>query len=134
MKKLAFVPAILLLVLTFSSCCFTCVKGKNFGVASCEKDYIEYEETEWIEEEVYADPGPKGGKGGTVTVRRPVVKTVRKAVACGQCGSWYCADSACCDTVSTAVLRRATAQGGTGEPHIGQIPTMKVLAPGTEAQ
>lgn len=129
MKKLAFVPAILILAFTFSSCCFTCVKGKRFGVAGCEKEYVEYQETEWIEEEVYAEAGAKGGKGGTVTVRRPVVKTVRKSVKCTSCGSWYCADPACCDTVSTAVLRRATAQGGSGEPHLGQIMTMKVLAP-----
>jgi hypothetical protein len=129
MKKLAFLPAILVLAFTLSSCCFTCIKGKHFGVAECEKEYVEYQETEWIEEEVYVDPGPKGGKGGTVTVRRPVVKTVRTEVSCGQCGSWYCADAACCDVVSTAVLRRATAQGGTGEPHLGQIPTMKILAP-----
>ncbi|MDB4422722.1 hypothetical protein N9294_02030 [bacterium] len=33
-----------------------------------------------------------------------------------------------CGTVSPAVLKRATAQNGTGEPHIGTIPTMKVLA------
>ena len=129
MKKLAFVPAILVLVFTFSSCCYNCVKGKRFGVAGCEKEYVEYQETEWIEEEVYTDYGPKGSKGGTVTVRRPVVKTVRKPVNCTSCGSWYCADPACCDIVSTAVLRRRTAQGGSGEPHIGQIMTMKVLAP-----
>jgi hypothetical protein len=129
MKKLAFVPAILALVFTFSSCCFTCVKGKAYDVDLCDREYVEIEETEWIEEEVYAEPGPKGGKGGTVTVRRPVVKTVRKPVNCTSCGSWYCATPGCCDTVSTEVLRRATAQGGSGEPHIGLIPTMKELAP-----
>lgn len=134
MKTLAFVPAVLVLALALSSCCIDCKKGKRFGVASCEQEYIEVEETHWIEEEVYADYGPKGGKGGTVTVRRPVVRTVRKPVECGECGSWYCADPACCDVVSNAVLRRATAQGGTGEPHIGLIPTMKVLAPSTESQ
>jgi hypothetical protein len=129
MKKLAFVPAILVLVFTFSSCCYNCVNGKRFGVAGFQKEYVEYQETEWIEEEVYVDPGAKGGRGGTVTVRRPIVKTIRKAVTCTSCGSWYCAAPACCDITSTAVLRRATAQGGSGEPHIGQIITMKVLAP-----
>ena len=129
MKKLAFVPALLFLAFALSSCCLTCVKGKRFGVSCCPKEYVEIEEVEWIEEEVYAEPGAKGGKGGTVKVRRPVVKTVKKPVKCTSCGSWYCADAACCDTVSTQVLRRATAQGGTGEPHIGLIPTMKELAP-----
>ena len=73
--------------------------------------------------------GPKGGPGETVKVRRPVVKTVRKAVTCTSCGSWYCSDAACCGIVSSQVLRRATAKGGSGEPHIGLIPTMKELAP-----
>ena len=45
------------------------------------------------------------------------------------CGSFYCASPGCCDTVSREVLKRATAQGGTGEPHLGQIPTMEILAP-----
>lgn len=129
MKKFAFVPGLVLLTFVLSSCCWNCAKGKRFGVAGCEKEYVEVEETEWIEEQVYADYGPKGGKAGPVTVKRPLVKTVRKPVHCGSCGSWYCAKPGCCDTVSTAVLRRATAQGASGEPHIGQIPTMKVLAP-----
>jgi hypothetical protein len=30
-------------------------------------------------------------------------------------------------------LSRATAQGGTGEPHLGTIPTMKVLVDGARA-
>lgn len=30
---------------------------------------------------------------------------------------------------SCCSLPRSTVQGGTGEPHMGQIPTMKVLAP-----
>ncbi|MDB0056340.1 hypothetical protein OAK89_01680 [Akkermansiaceae bacterium] len=36
--------------------------------------------------------------------------------------------SSCCGTVGKSVLRRATAQNGTGELHIGTIPTMKILA------
>ena len=129
MKKLVFIPGLLLLILTASSCCWNCTKGKRFGVAGCEKKYIEVEETTWIEEQVFTDHGGKGGKGGTVTVRRPIVTKIRKPVVCGSCGSWYCAKPECCDIVSTAVLRRATVQGASGEPHIGQIPTMKVLAP-----
>ena len=42
------------------------------------------------------------------------------ALALSSCG--------CCANEKT-VLERATAQGGTGETHIGTIPTMKVLAP-----
>ena len=66
---------------------------------------------------------------GTKTVRHPVVKIKCKRIKCAKCGSWYHPDSGCCGTVGPEVLKRATAQGGTGEPHIGLIPTMKVLAP-----
>jgi len=57
----------------------------------------------------------------------PVVKT--KKHTCTKCGSWFCPKPDCCDTVSNRVLSRATGQGGTGEPQIGLIPTMKTLAP-----
>ena len=129
MKKIALLPGLLLIAFTLTSCCITCTKGKRFGVDGCDDNYIEVEETEWVEEEVYVDAGPKGGKGGPVTVKRPVTKTVKKKVKCNDCGSWFCPQPDCCDTVSSQVLRRATAQGASGEPHIGQIPTMKVLAP-----
>ena len=121
MKTLVFIPAILFLASIFSSCGLSC--------NGCSHKYVEIEEVEWIEEEVVTEPGPKGGPGETVKVRRPVVKTVRKAVRCTDCGSWYCADSDCCGTVSSQVRRRATSQGASGEPHIGLIPTMHPLAP-----
>ena len=57
----------------------------------------------------------------------PVVKA--KKQGCRKCGSSYCAKPGCCGVVSKAVLSRATVQGGSGEPHIGLIPTMKTLAP-----
>jgi len=117
MKKLAFIPAILFLPLFFSSCGLSC--------NGCSKKYVEIEEVEWIEEEVFAE----GDKGGTTKVRRPVVKTIRKAVRCSSCGSWYSDDSECCGIVSSQVLRRATTQGASGEPPVGLIPTMKELAP-----
>ena len=121
MKKLVFIPAILFLASIFSSC--------GLGCNGCSQAHVEVEVVEWIEEEVIAEPGPKGGSGKTVKVRRPVVKTVRKALTCTSCGSWYCSDAACCGIVSSQVLRRATAKGGSGEPHIGLVPTMKELAP-----
>ena len=122
MKTLAFIPAILFLALSFSSCGLSCN-----GCSS--KKYVEIEEVEWIEEEVIAEAGAKGGTGETVKVRRPVVKTVRKAVKCTPSFSWYSVDSDCGGTVSSRVLKRATGQGSSGEPHVGLIPTMKELAP-----
>ena len=129
MKLLALLPGLFLVLISLNSCCSSCSSGGRFGVAGCEKDYIEVTETEWVEETTYVDYGAKGGQPTPVTTRRPVQKTVQKKVRCTSCGSWFCPDNGCCDTVGTSVLRRATVQGGTGEPHMGQIPTMKVLAP-----
>ncbi|MGC6464846.1 MAG: hypothetical protein ACON38_03990 [Akkermansiaceae bacterium] len=56
-------------------------------------------------------------------------RTQSKIVRVGCENRCYNPSPGCCDVVSKAVLKRATAQGGTGEPHIGTIPTMKVLAP-----
>jgi hypothetical protein len=53
----------------------------------------------------------------------------KASASCSSCGSIYFATSGCCDTVGKSTIRRATAQNGTGEPHLGTIPTMKVLAP-----
>ena len=130
MKHIALIPGILFLMFALNSCCTGCFKGdKVTGGSGCEKEYYEDQVTEWVEEEVYVDSWANGGKASSTTVRSPVVTTVKKEVKCSSCGSFYCASSACCDTVSREVLKRATAQGGTGEPHMGQIPTMKVLAP-----
>ena len=52
--------------------------------------------------------------------------TVKKS--CTKCGSSFCPKPQCCGIVSDTVLARATSQGGTGEPQLGLIPTMKVLA------
>jgi hypothetical protein len=112
MKSIAFLPAILVLIFSLNSCCTSCFKGKKY----------EEQTTEWIEEEVMGAKGPE-------TLRTPVVRTVTKKVNCTTCGSFYCASPGCCDSVGREVLKRATAQGGTGEPHMGLIPTMKVLAP-----
>lgn len=129
MKYIALIPGILFLVVTLNSCCSGPLSGGGVttsGARDCGKCATPVQTTEWVEEEVFYG---SGSKRGSTIVRRPVVKTVCEPIKCADCGSWYKPDNACCDTVSTEVLRRRTAQGGTGEPHIGQIPTMKVLAP-----
>lgn len=125
MKYIALIPGILLFALAASSCCSSIAGGTLF---SCNRQTVQVEQTEWVEEEVYVDHGAKGGKGGTTTVRTPVVTTVDEKVKCPDCLSWYCAKPGCCGTVGEGILQRATAQGGSGEPHIGQIATMKVLS------
>lgn len=56
-------------------------------------------------------------------------KKAYKKQKCVKCLSFYCPKPGCCGTVGENVLSRATMQGGSGEPHIGLIPTMKTLAP-----
>lgn len=99
--------------------------------ASCSQEPIYYDDTTGEQPQsgattsyVYTDA--KGGK--SEPVYQPVVVEEEKH-ECTKCGSWFCPKPDCCDTVSSSVLSRATAQGGTGEPHIGLIPTMKTLAP-----
>lgn len=129
MKKLALFPALALIALALNSCCNSCTKRSNFAFSGASNDcYVEKEVTEWVEEEVYVDGGGKGGKMGTVTQSRPVTKTVKVKVECPPCGTFWRDSSGCCDLLGDSVYSRVTAQGGTGEPHIGLVPTMRVLA------
>ncbi|MBK1832528.1 hypothetical protein [Roseibacillus ishigakijimensis] len=149
MKHFALIVTSVFAALVFTSCCGSpfSLCGKNVELKNCSdcghkqtfphqgcenQRYVEKQITEYVEEQVVIEG--KGGKGGmtteTITVRRPVVKTVREEVHCGDCGSKFCATPDCCGIVPVSVLSRATAQGATGEPHIGTIPTMKVLVEG----
>ncbi len=110
--------ALALLSLVYSSCCGI---GLCHGSLTAEKEVTEFQETKRT---VY------GSKTSyEVTDRVPVTKTVKLTHRCSKCGSSYCPKPECCGIISNEVLARATAQGGTGEPHIGLIPTMKNLAP-----
>lgn len=155
MKHFALIVTSIVAALVFSSCCGSpfslcgktvnlkncsdCCSKQNFPHQGCENQrYVEKQITEYVEEQIVVEgKSAKGGKGGmtteTITVRRPVVHTVREEVPCGDCGSKFCATPDCCGIVPRSVLSRATAQGGTGEPHLGTIPTMKVLVKGAAA-
>ncbi|MFK7909466.1 MAG: hypothetical protein AB8F34_02575 [Akkermansiaceae bacterium] len=106
--------------LAFSSCCGLLPCS---GSLTAEKEVTTYTETQRT---VY---GGKGSKGSSyvVTDRVPVTTTETVGHCCNKCGSSFCPKPQCCGIVSKAVLVRATAQGGTGEPHLGLIPTMKDL-------
>ncbi len=149
MKQIALTLMSVIAALVFTSCCgspfslcdknvdikncSSCVKKQTFPHQGCEgQRYIEKQVTEYVEEQIVVEG--KDSKGGmttnTITVKRPVVKTIREEVDCGDCGSKFCPTPDCCGIVPVSVLSRATAQGGTGEPHLGTIPTMKVLVGG----
>ncbi len=114
-----------------SAGCSQCAQKQTFPSQGCEgQRFVEREVTEYVEEEITIQG--KGAKAvpETVVVRRPVTRIVREPVPCGDCGSKFCATPDCCGITPISVLSRATAQGGTGEPHFGTIPTMKVLVTG----
>lgn len=95
--------------------------------ASCSHDpiYVDSDTGQQISQQVAYNE--KGSSTKDVIEAPVVVKSQKKG--CTSCGSWYCPKPGCCGTISNRVLSRATAQGGSGEPHIGLIPTMKTLAP-----
>ena len=110
--------ALAILSLSFSSCCGFLPCG---GSLSAEKEVTTYEESQRT---VYGNK-----TSHVVTDRVPVTTTETVKHCCRKCGSSFCPKPECCGIVSSKVLARATAQGGTGEPQIGLIPTMKTLAP-----
>ncbi len=73
-------------------------------------------------------PEDQKPKAKVAKVRKPRVKKA-KTQGCVKCYSRYCPKPDRCGTVSNSVLSRATMQGGSGEPQLGLIPTMKTLAP-----
>jgi len=121
MKSIAQLIGLGLLATFLSSCCWlTCDKGA----------YKEVEETKYKTVKNVVDGGI-GAKGGVAyTTEEEVPYTVTKRVKidkCGKCLSTFCPTPGCCGVVGEEVLKRATVQGASGEPHIGLIPTMKVL-------
>ena len=87
---------------------------------TAQKEVTTYQE---VKRTVYS-----GKSSYVVTDRIPHTHNETVKESCVKCGSSFCPKPQCCGIVSNEVLARATAQGGTGEPQIGLIPTMKVLA------
>ena len=118
MKNATQLLAIAVLSLVFSSCCGLLPCGGSLTAEKKETTYLESQRTVYGNKTSYV-----------VTDRVPVTKTKKVRFSCGRCGSSFCPKPQCCGIISPKVLARATAQGGTGEPNIGLIPTMKDLAP-----
>ena len=70
----------------------------------------------------------KGGMTQTVQRKVPRYKMVNERVPC-KCWRPYCPDHGCCGTTGERTMSMASAQGWSGSPNIGLIPTMKPLAP-----
>jgi hypothetical protein len=135
MKNLVLLLSIAAFSLGLNSCCsmFGWPKGESGGYTT-ETKQVRTCGYDIVTEERIIPGDAKSGKGGmveTIEKKVPRYKTVTKKVKtpCGDCARYYCPKKDCCGTTSEATMRMATAQGGTGSPHIGLIPTMKPLAP-----
>ncbi len=138
MKKFTSLLLIALLAGMLQSCCSLgglagcCNKSGKIVKVGCEnKNYVDQEVTRYKTVKRLVYPTGKGSKGGVpyeVDEQVAYTDTVRVEVKGAVCGSTYCPANDDCGIVSPAVLKRASAQGWSGEPHIGLIPTMKVLA------
>ena len=74
-------------------------------------------------------PGSKSGLTETVTTKVPRFRTVKQVVYCGNCYHRYCPPKVCCGGSGKKLRDMATAQGHSGSPNIGLVPTMKPIAP-----
>lgn len=106
---------------SLSSCCtwFSCGAGKS---VSKEVTVVKN-----VERQVSVGSAKEGLRTETVVDQVASTETVEVKQSCGKCLSTYCPTKGCCGTTSEVVIKRATAQGGTGNPHIGLVPTMKSL-------
>ena len=110
----------------FVSCC-----GIDNNYASGTK-MVEKEVTSYEEKIVTVTPSGKDGMPYTKVVKVPVSnKTVKVEEKC-VCTDVYYPEPDCCGQLSDEVVSRATIQSGTGEPHLGLIPTMRPLVIASE--
>jgi hypothetical protein len=134
MKNLALLLSLAAISLGFSSCCSMFGIGTQNAGYRTETKQVKTCGYDTVTEEVYTPGDAKSGKGGmvqTIEKKVPRYKTCTKktSIRCGSCTRFFCPKKDCCGTTSDSTMKMATAQGGTGSPHIGLIPTMKPLAP-----
>jgi hypothetical protein len=134
MKNLAFLLSLAALSLGFSSCCSMFGLGSQSAGYRTETRQVKTCRYDIVTEVVHTPGSAKSGKGGmtqTIEKKVPRYKTVTRKtrIGCGACVRFFCPKKDCCGTTSDSTMKMATAQGATGSPHIGLIPTMKPLAP-----
>ena len=130
MKNLLLLVSLAAVSLGFSSCCSMFGAPSQSAGYTTETRQVKTCAYDIVTEEVYvSDPSGKGGMVQVVEKKVPRYKTVEKKVRipCGQCARYYCPKKDCCGSTSEATMRMASAQGSSGSPHIGLIPTMKPL-------
>ncbi|MCU0776398.1 MAG: hypothetical protein MUF86_01865 [Akkermansiaceae bacterium] len=134
MKNLALLLSLAAVSLGFSSCCSMFGLGSQSAGYRTETRQVKTCRYDIVTEVVHTPGSAKSGKGGmtqTIEKKVPRYRTVTKKtrIGCGPCVRFFCPKKDCCGTTSDSTMKMATAQGPTGSPHIGLIPTMKPLAP-----
>lgn len=129
MKQLFSISVLALLALSFTSCCSVkTLFGGSCGSSAKVNDNAhcgEYITTTVDEIQTTTYSSAKGSGYSTTGI---VTKQVKVPVRCPECITKFKPCEKCCGGVGNEVIRRASAQGWNGNPHIGLIPTMKVLA------
>jgi len=132
MKNLLLLLSLAAVSLGFSSCCS--MFGRTSAQYRTETRQVKTCHYDIVTEQVYVPGDAKSGKGGmtqSVDKRVPRYRTVTKKVrvACRPCTRYYCPKNDCCGTTSDYTIKLSSMQGGSGSPHLGLLPTMKVIAP-----
>ena len=132
MKNLVLLSTLIAASLGFSSCCSMFGRTNRYAGYRTETRQVKTCGYDTVTEEVVVPGDSKSGKGGMVqTVEKKVAryKTVTKRVGVRgiACTRYYCATKDHCGTTSEFTMRMASAQGSSGSPNIGLIPTMKPL-------
>ena len=128
MKQLLFSAFALAVAFGLSSCCCLFSNLDKGDTRTVTKRVCGYDT---VVEEIPAGPksGAKGGVSQLVEHKVPRYRQVEEKVWCNNCWRFYCADKLCCGTTGPKTRVMASAQGHSGSPNIGLIPTMKPLVP-----
>ena len=134
MKNLLMLVSLAAVSLGFSSCCSMFGKHTNTSGYRTETRQVRTWGYDTVREEVVIKGGSKGCKGGlttTVVKKVPRYKTVTKKIAltCDSGIHYYCPQKDVGGTISDITLNMTSAQGSSGSPNIGLVPTMKKLVP-----
>lgn len=131
MKNLLLLVSLSAVSLGFSSCCS--MFGNTVADYRTVTKQVKTCDYDIITEEIRTPGDAKSGKGGmvqTIEKKVPRYKTVTKKVKVrNQCVRFFCPAKGPCGSSRDQFLKMATAQGGTGSPHIGLVPSMKPLVP-----
>ncbi len=129
MKKLLLLLSLAAVSLGFSSCC-----SMFGGMTTHAGSYTETYKVKTCGYDIVREEKVIDAKSGLVEVTETKVprykeKTRTVRVPCPKCTRYYCPKGGCCGSSSEAAIKLATAQGHSGSPFIGLIPTMKPIAP-----